>query len=78
LVAEISKDYNDQFVILLKGESDKAGVSCTFSKENEAGTTNIKAGQTITVKGVIRSGASYDEDLELYENVNLDKSKIIK
>jgi len=78
IVADISKDYNDQTVILLKGASDKAGVSCTFSKENEAGTTNVKVGQTITVKGVIRSGASYDEDLEMYENVNLDKSKIIK
>ena len=31
----------------------------------------------ITVKGVIRSGASYDEDLELYENVTIDKSDIV-
>jgi len=27
---------------------------------------------------VIRSGASYDEDLGLYENVILDKSDLIK
>jgi hypothetical protein len=35
-------------------------------------------GQAITVKGVIRSGASYDEDLEMYENVILEKSDIVK
>jgi hypothetical protein len=36
-----------------------------------------KIGETITVKGVIRSGASFDEDLELYENVILEKSDVV-
>ena len=77
-VASISTDFNDQKVILLQGASDKAGVSCTFPKETGASAEGVTKGQTITVKGVIRSGASYDEDLEMYENVNLDKCKVIK
>jgi len=77
-VAEISTDYNDQKVILLKNADDKAGVSCTFTKETEASVAGVTVGQKIKVKGVIRSGASYDEDLELYENVILEKCDLIK
>lgn len=76
-VADISEDFNHQKVILLKGASDKAGVSATFTKETESSTQNIKVGDQITIKGVIRSGAKYDEDLEMYENVIIDKSDIV-
>ena len=77
-VSNISTDFNDQKVILLKGENDKAGVSCTLTKETEDSAKDVKIGQEITVKGVIRSGASYDEDLELYEDVIIEKSKVVK
>lgn len=76
-VAEISEDFNHQKVILLKAATDKAGVSATFTKETNSHTENIKVGDEITVKGVIRSGASFDADLEMYENVILDKSDIV-
>lgn len=76
-VAEISEDFNHQTVILLKAATDKAGVSATFSKETNSNTQNINIGDVITVKGVIRSGATYDGDLEMYENVTLDKSDIV-
>ncbi len=75
-VAEISKDFNGQTVVLLQSEGSPAGVSCTFPKDLEAATT-FKVGQSITVKGVIRAGAGYNEDLEMYENVILDKCSII-
>lgn len=76
-VADISEDFNHQKVILLKAANDKAGVSATFTKETNSHTENIKVGDEITVKGVIRSGATYDKDLEMYENVTLDKSDIV-
>lgn len=76
-VAEISEDFNLQKVILLKSESEKAGVSCTFTEEAIPHTLNIKVGDKITVKGVIRSGAAFDEDLDMYENVILEKCDII-
>ena len=76
-VSKISEDYNNQTVILLKSTNDKAGVSCTFMPTTNSHTQNIKIGDRITIKGVIRSGASYDEDLEMYENVIIEKSDII-
>ncbi len=77
VVANISEDFNGQKVILLKSDSDKAGVSCTFTPKTNANTQNIKIDDQITIKGVIRSGASFDEDLEMYENVIIEKSDIV-
>lgn len=78
IVSKISEDFNNQKVVLLKGNDDKAGVNAVFTAETNAKVSNIKVGETITVKGVIRSGASYDDDLELYENVILEKSDIVR
>ena len=77
IVANISEDFNNQIVILLKSEDDKSGVSCTFTSETNSHTHNLKIGDIVVIKGVIRSGASYDEDLEMYENVIIEKSDII-
>ena len=77
IVANISEDFNNQKVILLKAETDKAGVSCTFTSETNSSIQNVKIGDQITIKGVIRSGASFDKDLEMYENVIIEKSNII-
>lgn len=77
IVAEISEDFNKQKVVLLKSALDKAGVSCTFTPETNASIKQIKIGETIAVKGVIRSGASYDKDLGMYENVIMEKCSIV-
>ncbi|MFD2917236.1 OB-fold protein [Psychroserpens luteus] len=77
IVATISEDFNNQKVILLKNDTDKAGVSATFTEETNAHTNNVKIGDEITIKGVIRSGAAYDSDLEMYENVIIDKCDIV-
>ncbi len=78
IVSKISEDFNNQKVVLLKGNNDKAGVNAVFTAETNTNASNLKIGETITVKGVIRSGASYDDDLELYENVILEKSDIVQ
>lgn len=76
-VAKISEDFNKQKVVLLKSDADKAGVSCTFTPETMDAVNSIKIGETVAVKGVIRSGASYDKDLEMYENVILEKCNLV-
>lgn len=76
-VVSISENFNNQKVVLLMESKDKAGVNCTFLTETGIHIENLKKGEIITVKGVIRSGAAYDEDLELYENVILEKCDII-
>lgn len=76
-VNNISYNFDGLKVVLLKAADDKAGVSSTFTRETNANAEKLQIGQSITVKGVIRSGASYDDDLELYENVILEKSDIV-
>lgn len=78
VVSKITEDYNGQKVVLLKEADDSAGVSATFTSETERSLAGISPGQNIIVKGVIRSGASYDEDLGLYLNVVLEKSAVIE
>lgn len=75
-VFSIGEDFNGNAEVLLKSASAKAGVSCAFTTETNTKAKNIKIGDNITVKGVIQSGASYDEDLEMYENVIMDKCDI--
>jgi hypothetical protein len=77
-VAKISEDFNGQKVILLKSEGEKAGVSATFTDGTGKSLESIRRGQEVTVKGVIRSGAFYDEDLDMYVNVVIEKSDIIR
>ncbi len=75
-IADISKDQLNQKVVLLKNSSDKMGVSCTFTLDSNAQVDNLKVGDQVKIKGVIRSGAEYDEDLDLSENVIVEKSAI--
>lgn len=77
-VATIEKDLGGYTVILLKGKNSKAGVKCTFTNETNNQTTNIKTGDQIMIKGVIRLGATYDADLQLYDDVILEKCNIIQ
>jgi RecG-like helicase len=76
-VASITEDFNQQKVVLIKSPEDKAGISCTFTHETNASVKSIREGQHIVVKGVIRSGASYDDDLQMYENVIMEKCDIV-
>ncbi|MBS1508520.1 MAG: hypothetical protein JSS79_17920 [Bacteroidetes bacterium] len=77
-VHSISKDLKDQFVLLLKTDTAKVGVSCTFTQDTNLNAEKVKSGDHVTVKGVIRSGAGYDQDLDLYEDVVLEKCDLIK
>jgi hypothetical protein len=76
-IASITTDFNQQKVVLLKEDNSKAGVTCTFTEKTNQSVMDLKEGQEISVKGVIRSGASYDEDLEMYENVIMEKCSLI-
>lgn len=71
MVGKVSEDFNGNKVLLLKSEQNEPGVSATFTPEPNTNAEAIKIGQTITIKGVIRSGASYNEDMGIYENVTL-------
>lgn len=72
-IASISDNMNGQKVILLKEKDKQIGVSCTFSNHKNEKINFLEVGKKITIKGVIRSGAGYDEDLDIYEDVILEK-----
>ncbi|RUT79401.1 OB-fold protein [Ancylomarina longa] len=77
-VKKISEDFKGQKVILLQNKSDEAGVRCAFTTDTNPHVTSVKMGEIHTIKGVIRSGVSFDPDLELYENAILEKCDLIK
>ena len=76
-VFSMRKNLQGNAVILLKDKSGKAGVSCTFTKETNASAAGVQVGQFVTIKGIIRSGAGFDEDLDLYENAILEKCDLL-
>jgi hypothetical protein len=76
-IASINEDMNHQKVLLLREAESKAGVSCTFTTETNSNVEKLKIGQKVLIKGVIRSGAGYDQDLEMYEDVILEKCDIL-
>ena len=76
-IFSISEDQNYQKVILLKDTSEKAGVSCTFTEATNSNTKDLAIGQTVTIKGVIRSGAGFDADLDMYEDVIMEKCDVV-
>jgi len=76
IIGEISTNMNNETVILLNDESFKdAGVLCTLLEANNLKIPEI--GSKITLKGIVRSGAEYDEDLELYIDAVLEEGKIL-
>ncbi|MBL4905740.1 MAG: hypothetical protein JKZ00_06990, partial [Flavobacteriaceae bacterium] len=66
-----------QKVLLLKNETDQMGVLCTFTLASNKQVMPIKVGDEVRIKGVIRSGAEYDADLDLIEHVILEKSALV-
>lgn len=78
LVRGIETDQNNQVVLFLKEEGDEAGVRCTFLAEASNTASSLSIGETISVKGVLRMGASIDKDFDIVEHVILEKCDLIK
>jgi hypothetical protein len=78
LIKEVSKNMKGETVILLLSAESLAGVSATLDASIEIIFEKLVIGKNITIKGVIRSGAIYDTDMEMYRNAVLDKCSIIQ
>jgi hypothetical protein len=70
-------DMNNQVTVILQEANDKAGVKCVFTAVTNKNADALRIGQQTAIKGIIRSGAKYDDDLELYENVLLEKCDVL-
>lgn len=76
-VSGIESDLSGQSVVTLITAGKPAGVRCTFMANTNGQTAALSTGRIVTIKGVIRAGASYDPDLELYEHVILEKCALV-
>jgi len=78
-VVDRTVDQSGMQVVLVKtSPTDEMGVSCTFSLESNAQAKTLTPGTAIKIKGVIRSGAEIDKDLDLVEHVVLEKCAVVK
>jgi len=64
-------------VMYLSDDNQPVSVQCILL-DNEKVDTIAISGKYLKIKGIVRSGAEYDEDLDLYEDAILEKCRIIK
>lgn len=76
-VKRIQENFNGQKVIILQQDEDQAGASFTITTASHQDISTLETGQTITLKGVIRSGPFYDADLDMYVNAVIDESDLV-
>ena len=77
-VSNISEDIEGNMLLLLKDEGEEAGVNCKMLTDYNAESKELSFGKKVTIKGVVRAGAYYDEDLEMYDHVILDECSIVE
>lgn len=77
VVSKNVTDLENNKVVLLESNIRGVGVRCTLMSDSEQNMANISVGEEITVKGVILVGASYDADLEMFEDAVLNKCYLI-
>lgn len=76
-VSRIAENFNGDRVLLLKDDHDKAGVNVTFTQATNNSVDMLAVGDVVTIKGVIRSGAYFDPDLDMYIHATVEKSDIV-
>ncbi len=68
---------NNQMMVVLQGPGDIAGVNATFTPQASTNFPDLERGHEITIKGVIRSGVYYDENLHIYVNAIIDHAALV-
>ncbi len=76
-VSTKEKDQKNQWVIVLKDENQPVGVSCTFMMNTNKNAENLKVGQKVKIKGVLRSGVDEDSEM-LGEDVIIENCDVVK
>ena len=76
-IKHVRRNLRDQIVITLESMNTPAGVNATLDATIDVNIKELTIGKNISIKGVIRSGATYDSDMELYQNAIIDKGIIL-
>ena len=72
-IGNIMKNQAGAVVVRLAEPAAKAGVLCTLTDSASASAGNLQVGQTITLKGVIRAGAEFDDLMGIYIDAVMDE-----
>jgi len=75
-VNKIRQSSDGRTIIVLKQKGSKAGFQCLFVAE--ADTAGLHLQNTVIIKGVLRAGPGYDDDLEMYENGYLEECTLVE
>ncbi|MBT6965781.1 MAG: hypothetical protein HOA01_06110 [Flavobacteriales bacterium] len=71
-VIEVGKNAKGDSYVIIRDDKSFVGAQCSFQ-----GKINVHISDNISVKGVIRSGAEYDEDFEEYIDVIMEQCYLI-
>ena len=75
-IAKVRESADGRTIMILKQNGSKAGIQCLFVAG--ADTTGSNLQNTVTIKGVLRAGPGYDDDLEMYENGYMEECTLIE
>lgn len=75
-INNIRQSADGRTIVVLKEKGSKAGFQCLFA--DGADTIGILLKNIVTIKGVLRAGPGYDDDLEMYENGYLEECTLIE
>ncbi len=64
-------------VLYLSDDHQPVLIQCILLNHEQVDTAAL-TGKYLKIKGIVRSGAEYDEDLDMYEDAILEKCRIIK
>ena len=75
-INKIRQSSDGRTIVVLKQKGSKAGFQCLFVAE--ADTAGLHLQNTAIIKGVLRAGPGYDDDLEMYENGYLEECTLVE
>ena len=75
-VNKIQQSADGRTIVVLKKKGAMAGFQCLFIAE--ANTTGLQLEESVIIKGVLRAGPGYDEDLEMFENGYLEECTLVE
>lgn len=75
-VYKISESGDGRPIVTIREDDQPAGFQCLFATGQSIG--EMEKGNVVAIKGVIRGGPGYDEDLEIHENGYLEDCSLVE
>jgi hypothetical protein len=77
-VVELDETISGNRIVILGSDNPNLGIKCTFLPNDHSQEVPIEIGAEVKIKGVVRAGPSYDEDLDLHEHGSLGDCALVE